>query len=176
MSAAISSITEVPMPAPGFVQRLAKKGLSLATAVSFVAPLLTRVTVGWAFILTGNGKLRNLDTFTEYLTSLGVPMAALQAPFVAGLELVGGICLVLGLLTRVMSALLAGTMVVALVTAEGAKFLSSWLPTGDVGPLDISPYVFLLLLSWLVLFGPGPLSLDRFLAGWVGVEPEAEKK
>src|SRR5262249_32981264 len=148
------------MPAPGRIQRLAKTGLDVATKLSFLAPLLTRITVGWAFFLTGRGKLQNLDTFKDYLASLGVPMAAQQAPFVAGLEMVGGICIAIGLLTRVMSAALAGTMVVALVTAEWSKWVTSWLPTGDVAPLDVAPYVFLLLFSWLVLFGPGPLSLD----------------
>jgi putative oxidoreductase len=172
---ATPSIPEVAMPAPALAQRLSKKGLDIATRLSFLAPLLTRITVGYAFILTGWGKLHNLGTFTEYLTSLGVPMAALQAPFVAGLEFVGGICLVLGLLTRILSGALAGTMVVAILTAEGARFLNAWLPTGEVGPLDVSPYVFFLLLLWLVLFGPGPVSLDRFLARWAGVEPEADK-
>jgi putative oxidoreductase len=164
------------MPAPGFLRRLAKTGLSIASRLSFLAPLLTRVTVGYAFFLTGRGKLGDLQTFTNYLSDLHVPFAAQQAPFVAGLEFVGGICLILGLLTRIMSSALLGTMVVAIMTAELDKFVTSWLPTGDVGPLDISPYVFSLLLLWLVLFGPGPLSLDRFLARWVGLEPEAEKK
>jgi len=170
------TITEVAMPAPGFVERLAKQALGVATKLSFLAPLLTRVTVGYAFLLTGRGKLAHLDNFTRFLTDLGVPFAAQQAPFVAGLELVGGICLILGLLTRVMSAALLGTMVVAILTGETANFLNAWLPTGDVGPLDIAPYVFFLLLLWLVLFGPGPLSLDKPLARWAGVDPEGEKK
>lgn len=173
---ATQSISEVAMPAPALVQRLAKTGLGIATRLAFLAPLLTRITVGYALFLTGRGKLGNLDTFTQFLTDLGVPFAAQQAPFVAGLEFVGGICLVLGLLTRIMSGALAGTMVVAILTAEGTKFLNAWLPTGDIGPLDISPYVFFLLLLWLVLFGPGPVSLDRFLARWAGVEPEVERK
>ena len=164
------------MPAPGSLQRLARTGLGIAARLSFLAPLLTRITVGYAFFLTGRGKLGDLQTFTDYLTSLHVPFAAQQAPFVAGLEFVGGICLILGLLTRVMSTALLGTMVVAIMTAELDKFVKSWLPTGDIGPLDISPYVFLLLLLWLALFGPGPVSVDKLLARWAGVEPEKETK
>ncbi len=146
---------------PAFVKKAASLGLRIATALAFLAPLLTRVTVGYSFFLTGRGKLGNLETFTGYLQELGVPFASAQAPFVAGLEFVGGICLVLGLLTRLMSLGLLGTMVGALVTAEKDSFLGSWAPTGDVGPLDIDPWVFILLLSWLVLHGPGPVSLDR---------------
>jgi len=158
------------MPAPPAIRRLAELGLKATSALGFVAPLLTRITVGYAFLLTGRGKLANLEQFADYLSSLGVPFATAQAPFVASLEFVGGICLVLGLLTRVMSTALAGTMVVALLTSELDSFLTSWLPTGDVGPLDIDPWVFLLLLSWLVLHGPGKLSLDTLLRRWLGLD------
>jgi putative oxidoreductase len=135
------------MSVPAILQKTARLGLRATTTLAFLAPLLTRITVGYAFFLTGRGKLANFATA--------------QAPLLASLEYVGGICLVLGLLTRLMSLGLLGTMVGALVTAEGQSFIDSWSPTGDVGPLDIDPWVFLLLLSWLVLFGPGPLSLDR---------------
>lgn len=152
------------MSVPALAQKAARLGLRTASSLAFVAPLLTRITVGYAFFLTGRGKLGNLDSFAGYLTDLGVPFAQAQAPFLAGLEFVGGACLVVGLLTRLMGLGLLGTMVGALVTAEGQSFLDSWAPTGDVGPLDIDPWVFLLLLSWLVLHGPGPLSLDRPLS------------
>jgi putative oxidoreductase len=159
------------MPAPAAIRRAAKLGLKLASALAFLAPLLTRVTVGYAFLLTGRGKLANLDQFAGYLgDELGVPFAAVQAPFIAGLEFVGGICLVLGLLTRLMGTALAGTMVVALLTAELERFSIAWLPTGDVGPLDVAPWVFLLLLSWLVLYGPGKLSLDTLLRRWLALD------
>jgi putative oxidoreductase len=144
-----------------YVRRAARLGLKAAAALQFIAPLLTRVTVGYAFFLTGRGKLQNLEAFAGYLQELGVPAAGVQAPLIAGLELVGGIALVIGLATRLFSLGLLGTMLGALVTAEKETFLESWLPTGDVGPLDIDPWVFLLLLCWLVLHGPGALSLDR---------------
>lgn len=154
---------------PAFVRKAARLGLRVAAALSFLAPLLTRVTVGYAFFLTGRGKLQNLEAFAGYLQELGVPGASAQAPFIAGLEFVGGIALVIGLGTRLFSLGLLGTMVGALVTAEKDSFLESWLPTGDVGPLDIDPWVFLLLLSWLVLLGPGLLSLDQLISKWLGL-------
>jgi len=157
------------MPAPALLARAASFGLKVAAALSFIAPLATRVTVGYAFFLTGRGKLQNLDTFTDFLSALGVPFAAAQAPFVAGLEFVGGIALVLGLGTRLFGAGLLGTMAVALMTADKESFLKAWLPTGDIGPLDVAPWVFSLLLSWLILYGPGPVSLDKPLAKWLGI-------
>lgn len=149
---------------PALVQKAARLGLKIASALAFLAPLLTRVTVGYAFFLTGRGKLQDLEAFSGYLQDLGVPLPGVHAPLVAGLEFVGGLALVIGLGTRLFSLGLLGTMVGALVTAEKEAFLESWLPTGDVGPLDIDPWVFFLLLSWLVLKGPGLLSLDRLLA------------
>jgi putative oxidoreductase len=160
---------------PALIKRAAALGLRIAAALAFVAPLLTRITVGYAFFLTGRGKLGNLETFTGYLQELGVPFAAAQAPFVAGLEFVGGICLVLGLLTRLMALGLLGTMVGALLTADKESFLGSWAPTGDVGPLDVAPWVFLLLLSWLVLYGPGVLSVDKPAAKLLGLTASDSK-
>jgi putative oxidoreductase len=170
---AVHASVEVEMP-PSVLQRAAAFGLKLASSLAFVAPLLTRITVGYAFFLTGRGKLANLDQFAGFLSELGVPFATAQAPFIAGLEFVGGICLVLGLLTRVMGIGLAATMLVALLTADRQTFLSSWLPTGEVGPLDVPPWVFLLLLSWLVLYGPGRLSLDTLLAKRLGLGEERQ--
>jgi putative oxidoreductase len=157
------------MPAPAPLSRAALLGLKVAAALAFVAPLLTRITLGHAFFLTGRGKLANFETTVEFFASQNIPFPALNAAFVSRLEYYGGILLVLGLLTRIVAALLASTMVVALLT-ERAQFFQSWLPTGDVAPLDIDPWVFLLLLTWLVLYGPGLLSLDRFLARWLGVD------
>lgn len=165
---AVGASVEVEMP-PSFVQRAAGIGLKLTSALAFVAPLLTRVTLGYAFFLTGRGKLADLDQFAGFLGELGVPFPAAQAPLVAGLEFIGGICLALGLLTRVMGAGLGATMVVALLTADRATFLGSWAPTGEVGPLDVAPWVFVLLLSWLVLYGPGKVSLDALLEKTLGL-------
>jgi putative oxidoreductase len=156
------------MPAPAPLQRAARLGLKGAAALAFVAPLLTRITLGNAFFLTGRGKLANFDTTVEFFATQNIPFPALNAAFVSRLEYYGGALLVLGLLTRIVSALLASTMVVALLT-ERAQFFESWKPTGEVGPMDIASWVFLLLLTWLVLYGPGLLSLDHFLARWLGI-------
>jgi putative oxidoreductase len=156
------------MPAPAPLQRAARLGLKVTAALAFVAPLLTRITLGHAFFLTGRGKLANFDTTVEFFASQNIPFPALNAAFVSRLEYYGGALLVLGLLTRLVSALLASTMVVALLT-ERAQFFESWKPTGEVGPMDIASWVFLLLLAWLVLYGPGRVSLDHFLARWLGL-------
>ena len=157
------------MSVPGPLKRAAELGLKVAAALSFLAPLVTRLVVGQAFFLTGRGKWQHFDNTVTFFTELGIPFPEANAAFVASLELVGGICLVLGLLTRLMSAGLLGTMAVALATADKERFLESLNPASEIGPLDVSPFVFLLFFLWLVLFGPGPLSLDALLKRWLGL-------
>jgi putative oxidoreductase len=160
------------MPAPARVQQAAKLGLKIAALLAFLAPLATRVVVGWAFYLTGSGKWAHFDNTVTFFTELGIPFPEANAAFVSTLELVGGVCLILGLFTRLMATGLASTMVVALLTADKARFLESWSTASEVSPTDISAFVFLLFLLWLALFGPGPLSLDRLLARWLGLDQE----
>ena len=156
------------MNARNLVQRAADLGIRLAAALQFLAPLITRITLGHAFFLTGRGKLANFDTFVSFLADQGVPAPTLNAHVVARLEFYGGILLVLGLLTRLVALGLAGTMVVALLT-ERRQFFESWRFTGDIGPTDIASFVFLLLLTWLVVYGPGVVSLDALLARALGL-------
>jgi putative oxidoreductase len=150
------------------VQRCADIGIRVAAALQFLAPLLTRITLGHAFFLTGRGKLANIEDFVGFMAARGIPFPEANAAFVARLEFYGGMALVLGLLTRLVAAGLASTMVVALL-GERQQFVDSWRWEGDIGPTDIPSFVFLLLLAWLALLGPGPVSLDKLLSRWLRV-------
>jgi putative oxidoreductase len=150
------------------VQRAADLGIRVAAALHFLAPLLTRITLGHAFFLTGRGKLANFEDFVGFMATRGIPFPEANAAFVARLEYYGGMALVLGLLTRLFAAGLASTMVVALL-GERQQFIEAWRFEGDVGPTDIPSYVFLVLLGWLALFGPGPVSVDKLISRWLRV-------
>jgi len=85
-----------------------------------------------------------------------VPVASLTG--VAGyLELIGGILVMVGLLTRPVAFVLSGEMCVAyfLVHARGGLW-----PVQNHGELAVL-YCFVFL--YLVFSGPGPLSLDALL-------------
>jgi len=155
----------------GLIRRLAGLGLKITGALQFLAPLLTRLVIGVGFYYTGKGKLGDLGKVTGFFTDLGIPFPHANAVFVSTLEFVGGICLVLGLGTRVFAGLLSCSMIVALLTADkdtfGQKFPS------DV--TDVTSFTFLLFLIWLVLYGPGPLSIDRLLSKWMGLEKKTEE-
>jgi putative oxidoreductase len=152
------------------VQRGARLGLALTSILAFVPPLLTRLVMGEAFFLTGRGKLEHFDKTVEFFASLGIPMPGLNAAFVSRLEFYGGIALLVGLLTRVVAAGLASTMVVALATADKANFVAALRLSGEQGPTDVVPFVYLLFLVWLVIAGPGAASLDALIAAGLGLK------
>src|SRR5262245_48119195 len=107
---------EVWMAAPPIVSRAARLGLRVCGALSFLAPLLTRIAEGHAFFLTGRGKLEHFDTFVSFMTELGIPFPEINAHVIARLEYYGGILLILGLFTRLAAAGLLSTMAVALLS------------------------------------------------------------
>jgi putative oxidoreductase len=146
------------------LRRASRLGLALTTALTFLPPLVTRLLMGQAFFLTGRGKLANFENTVAFFTELGVPMPELNAAFVSRLEFYGGIALILGLGTRLFAAGLASTMVVALLTADKATFLDALFMRGDAGLTDVVPVVYGLFLLWLIVYGPGKLSLDTLLA------------
>ncbi|HKA90313.1 MAG TPA: DoxX family protein [Haliangiales bacterium] len=126
--------------------------------LAWAPPTLARVAMGVAFILTGWGKLHGLEQVTSYFTDLGIPLPGLMAPFVATVELVGGILLLVGLGTRVAAVMLATTMVVALITAKWKNAESKIELLGEL------EFAYLTIFVWLAVAGAGPLSLDRLLA------------
>src|SRR5262245_29273705 len=138
--------------------------LDLVVAVAKpIAPLLTRVVIGWAFVQTGIGKWQNFPDTVEFFASLGLPAPAANAAFIASLEVVGGAALILGLGTHLFAALLSSTMVVALLTADRAGFIGAVTGSGDQALIDILPVMLFMPLAWLVGFGAGPVSLDWLL-------------
>ncbi len=162
------------MPAPAAVQRAANLGLKVAAALAFLPPLLTRLFLGHAFFLTGQGKLQNPDGVVRFFTELGIPLPALNAAFVSRLEYYGAMLLIAGLLTRIVALMLSGSMAVALLTADKDSLLDALFGRGQGDITSVAPLVLLLGLVWLAFQGPGILSLDAPLAKWLGVGDEAK--
>lgn len=155
------------MSAADPVRRAVGLGLGLAGALGFLAPLLTRLVIGQAFFFTGRGKIQNFANTVSFFTDLGIPMPELNAAIVSHLEYYGGMALIAGLLTRIVAAGLLSTMVVALMTADKETFLAALKGTGEATLTDVTPLVYLMFLLWLVLFGPGALSIDALLKRWL---------
>ncbi len=129
----------------------------MSARVEFLPALITRVVVGIVFVESGWGKLNNLPKVIEFFSSLGIPAPHLQAPFVAGLELVAGLLVLFGLATRFASVPLVGIMLVAIRTAkwEEIESLSSLF--------SLSEALYIVLLVWLIVKGAGRASVDSLL-------------
>lgn len=130
-----------------------------------------RLTVGFMFFSGAVGKLGDLGKFTAMFVSLGIPAAQLLAPVTAVVELVGGAALMLGLGTRLVSLVLAGNMVGALITDVGPnlaqKFPALW---GFFSNLFYAPEWLLVgLLLWLLCVGAGKVSLDALVGRHLAV-------
>lgn len=126
------------------------------------AQLITRLVFGQAFLLAGLTKLNSLEQTTQQFTDLGIPLPHLQAPLIAGLEFLGGILLVVGLGTRIVSLLLAATMVVAVATAHTAELLDGLTMTRSFATVPPLPY--LVAVAWLLAQGAGTISADHLLS------------
>lgn len=131
--------------------------LDFAGLLAWLPPLLARITLGCVFIESGRGKLQHLDKVTAFFDSLGIPAANLQAPFVAGVELGGGILLLAGLATRLISIPLMVILTVAILTAKKADL------TGFSALTGFTEFLYILLLVWLIIQGAGILSLDALI-------------
>ena len=128
------------------------------------ALLLGRVFIGLCFITHALGKLGvvgtgNMQGFVEWLESLGVPQAAIQARMAMLSEMIGGGLLTVGLFTRPACALLIGTMIVAgRLGHRGAGYLITNEPPGAEYTINLAA-----ICGVLLLLGPGALSLDALL-------------
>ena len=138
---------------------LRTRALALLERVSWVGPLALRLSLGAVFLGTGWGKLHNLPQFTGYLTELGIPFAAAQAPVLAGIELVGGSLVLLGLFTRLAVLPLMGIMTVAILTAKRPEI------DGIRSLLAFEEFTYLAGFLWLLVAGAGKASLDALLFG-----------
>lgn len=131
--------------------------LKIARGLGWLPPTLARITVGWLFLVSGWGKLHGLPDVIDYFRSLGIPAPEFQAPFAATAEFVCGGLVLIGLFTRIAGVPLIVTMIVAIATAKREEL------TGLASLFGFIEYLYIVLLVWLGVAGPGPISIDAFL-------------
>jgi len=121
--------------------------------------LIVRLYWGWQLAQSGWGKLHNLSNVVEYFGSLGLPMPAQMAVFIACVEFFGGIFLALGLASRITGLVLTVNLTMAYVVGDREALLS-FLSDPDKFAAA-APFAFLMVALMVLIFGAGRISADR---------------
>ena len=125
------------------------------------AAVLLRLALGAVFIVHGWGKLADMASTIGFFGKVGIPAPGFFAWVVAIVEFGGGLAVLLGIGTRLASALIACVMVVAIFTVK--------LSQGFVGGWEFDFSLLMIALSLLIL-GSGPLSINAAREGGSGGE------
>lgn len=124
--------------------------------------LFVRVYWGWQFFQTGLGKLQHISHVTAYFAQMGLPLPHVAAIFIAWLELVGGVLLILGLGSRLIALPLFIDMLVAYIVGDRGALLSFFSDPGKFYAAD--PYTFMFASLMILIFGPGLFAIDTLIA------------
>jgi putative oxidoreductase len=124
--------------------------------------LIIRLYWGWQFFLTGKGKLMNLEKTAGFFANLHIPMPHLNAVLAGSTECFGGLLLLLGLGSRIVTVPLIFTMIIAYLTADFDKVQNIF--TNPDAFVSAAPFQFMLTAEIVLIFGPGVFSLDALIA------------
>jgi putative oxidoreductase len=137
------------------------------------ATVLLRVMAGGVFLAEGVLKFFYATLGAGRFAKLGFPAPVFTAGFVGAFEIVGGLLLILGFLTRPVAIAFAVEMVVAILSTKISLYLgTSPLPAPPVAPIrglaavlheSRSDWAQLLTVAFLVVVGPGRRSLDAWM-------------
>src|SRR6202045_5107370 len=130
--------------------------------------LFVRLYWGWQLAQSGWGKVHHLSNVTEYFTSLGMPMPAQMAIFIACVEFFGGIFLAFGLLSRITGLVLTINMIMAYVIGDREALLSFFSDPDKF--IAAAPFAFLIVSLIVLIFGAGKISVDTAIALFSGSE------
>src|SRR5919199_3586168 len=113
-------------------------------------PFPLRILAGIAFIIHGLPKLSNIAGTEDFFANMIGLLAAMALP-IGLLEVIGGIALLLGALTRIASILFIIEMIGSTIVAKLSK--------GFVGGYELDLLLMAISIS-LLLTGPGRISIE----------------
>ena len=138
------------------------------------AAILLRFMAGGVFLWEGILKFVYTNQGVGRFTKIGIPAPSAMATFVAVLEIVGGVLLITGFLTRLIAVPFIIEMVVAMLSTKIALYLgTSPLPLPPAPPQigfwavlhEIrSDYAQIMTIIFLLIVGPGRWSIDALMA------------
>ena len=117
--------------------------------------------LGLAIFFTGKGKLMDLAKPTQFFQSLGIPFPHAQAILVGSVECFGGLLLLIGLATRLISVPFMILLTVAYLTADIDRVRAIFSDSDKFVTAD--EFLFLFAVVIIFVFGPGAFSLDALI-------------
>jgi len=124
-----------------------------------VALLVIRLAWGWELVESGHGHLTHLQDTTDFFASIHIPMPRANAIICGCTEMIGGICWMSGLATRLISIPLFFNFCVAYLTASRDKVIH-FFQQDPSNFIDDSAFPFLVTSLLLIATGPGIISID----------------
>ncbi len=141
--------------------------VSLGSNLQSLFLLYMRLVWGHQFFITGIAKFSHIDTVVQFFISINLPHPVLYAYLVAGFELIGGLCLFLGFMSRLAAIPLIAIMIAALSLAHAEAFVELRFLFEPMMLVHQAPYPFLLTALLVFIFGPGRISIDAWIKRWV---------
>jgi putative oxidoreductase len=129
----------------------------------WLGQLLARESVGLLFVLSGRGKLfvaSRRKQMRETLGQAGLPQPELSATVISAVELIFGAMLCVGMFTPLSCLMLMGVMAGALATTQIPSLKAASRVDWLADFLYVPEVLYVVILVWLLLAGPGWLSLD----------------
>jgi putative oxidoreductase len=150
-----------------------------------IPALVMRLVMGWEFFNAGLAKYNGSNWFDDIRDQFPFPFdvvpTALSWQIATWFELVGAVCLWLGLATRFWAFNLLFLTFVATAAVHWPDMWSMWsdllagysISNNGHGNFKL-PLLFVVMLLPLVFNGPGKVSLDHLAARWFGAGGERE--
>ena len=114
------------------------------------APLPLRIIAGIGFMMHGLPKLLDIPGTRNSFTNMGLPPEL--AIIIGLLEFIGGLAILLGILTRIAAGLLAIDMIGAILLVKLSK--------GFIGGYELD-LLYLAIMISLMITGPGSFSIEK---------------
>ncbi len=124
--------------------------------------LIIRLAWGWELFESGRAHLQDVPTMVQRFTEWGVPLPKPSVYISAGTEMVGGLLIMAGLASRLISIPLFFNFCVAYATASRDKVVN-FFHQDPSAFIDDAAFPFLIMSLLILAVGPGPISIDALL-------------
>ena len=146
----------------------------LDSSAPWIGLLAVRLLMGWEYLESGLEKLHGENWFTEIQGDFPFPFnvvpTSISWQMATWFEIIGGIALIIGLGTRFFSL----TLIILTIVATSAvhwpemwsmfsELLKGYVITDNGFGNFKLPVLFLAMLTAVLFYGPGKLSIDAFI-------------